>query len=327
MWDRGAVILGKRIPELIVEQTVDMSALQIALQHAHFGSEPFGKDGRKYFDGEDSKDLIKYPPLTAVPQVHEQTVYQPGDQACRVSEDSARRQGCRGARGDASTGPSVSDCAEDGGSPAGAVRRQSSGCACVHADAPERRMSRHRTRTKRAHRSPKRQCRRWSKSSSRPFPTSRQKLLTWSSSLRQNALQSIDAFSLRSCAGVTTPSACPSSIASSSGTGREVRGSDAVRVGNPARAAGFVSTDLSATAAVAADPQRSAGEGSPWWENWAPARKFWRPCGPTTPSSALELPSQRCLRERDTWFFGLLRQAQSGVIVVRLLSNSWTVAY
>ena len=51
MWDRGAVILGKRIPELIVGQTVDMSALQIALQHAHFGSEPFGEDGRKYLMG------------------------------------------------------------------------------------------------------------------------------------------------------------------------------------------------------------------------------------------------------------------------------------
>ena len=81
MWDHGAVILGKRTPERIVEQTVDMPAPQIALQHAHFGREPFGRDGRKYFDGEDSKDLIKYPPLTPVPHAHERTVDQPGDQA------------------------------------------------------------------------------------------------------------------------------------------------------------------------------------------------------------------------------------------------------
>ena len=109
MWDRGAVILGKRIPERVVEQTVDMPVPQIAgeivapvpqfweetgevrqlspLQHAHFGREPFGKDGRKYFDGEDSKDLIKYPPLTLVPQVHERTVDQPGGQACRDPTD------------------------------------------------------------------------------------------------------------------------------------------------------------------------------------------------------------------------------------------------
>ena len=107
MWDRGAAILGKRIPEGIVEQTVDMPAPQIELHHAHSGREPFGKDGRKYFDGEDSKDLIKYPPLTPVQQVHERTVSQPGDQACR---DSA-------ARGDATAGPSGSNCAEYGGSP------------------------------------------------------------------------------------------------------------------------------------------------------------------------------------------------------------------
>ena len=35
MWDRGAAILGKRNPERIVEQTVDMPAPQI--------EEPFGK--------------------------------------------------------------------------------------------------------------------------------------------------------------------------------------------------------------------------------------------------------------------------------------------
>ena len=57
-WSRH---LGKRIPERIVEQTVDMPAPQI--------DEPCGEDGRKYFDGEDSKDFIKYPSLTAVPQV------------------------------------------------------------------------------------------------------------------------------------------------------------------------------------------------------------------------------------------------------------------
>ena len=44
MWDQGAVMHGKRIPERTVEQTVDMPPPQIALQHAHFGREPFGKD-------------------------------------------------------------------------------------------------------------------------------------------------------------------------------------------------------------------------------------------------------------------------------------------
>ena len=105
MWDRGAVILGKRIHERIVEQTVDMPAPQIALQHAHFGREPFGKEGRKYFDGEDSKDLIKYPPLTPVPQVHERTVHQTGEQACRDPADSTHRRSGRCPSGDATTGP------------------------------------------------------------------------------------------------------------------------------------------------------------------------------------------------------------------------------
>ena len=53
-----------------------------------------------------------------------------------VAADSARRQVCRGARGDATTGPSGSDYAEDRGSYAGAVRRDSGGRACDHADAP-----------------------------------------------------------------------------------------------------------------------------------------------------------------------------------------------
>ena len=104
IWDRGAAILGKHTPERIVEQIVDTPAPQIAGEHAHFGREPFDKDGRKYFDGEDYKDLIKYQPLTPVPQVHEQTVYQQGDQVCR---DSA-------ARGNATTGPSDSNGAECG---------------------------------------------------------------------------------------------------------------------------------------------------------------------------------------------------------------------
>ena len=43
-----------------------------------------------------------------------------------------RRHTC----GDAATAPSDSDCVEDSGNPAGAVRRQSCGGACEHADAP-----------------------------------------------------------------------------------------------------------------------------------------------------------------------------------------------
>ena len=39
-------------------------------------------------------------------------------------------------RGDATTGPSGSNCAENGGSHDGAVNRQSSGCACHHAGMP-----------------------------------------------------------------------------------------------------------------------------------------------------------------------------------------------
>ena len=49
---------------------------------------------------------------------------QPGDQARRDSAEYVRRHGCRHACGDAPTGPSGSDCAGDGGRPAGAVHRQ-----------------------------------------------------------------------------------------------------------------------------------------------------------------------------------------------------------
>ena len=59
----------------------------------------------------------------------------PGEQACRVPTD-LHQQGCRSARGDATTGPPGSDSGEDGGGPTGALRRQSCGGACVHADAP-----------------------------------------------------------------------------------------------------------------------------------------------------------------------------------------------
>ena len=69
-----------------------------------------------------------------VPQI--ETADQSGDHACRVSADSQRRQGCRPACGDATTGPSGSDCAGEGGGPAGAVRRQNGGSGCDHAGAP-----------------------------------------------------------------------------------------------------------------------------------------------------------------------------------------------
>ena len=69
--------------------------------------------------------------------IFEQTVDHPGDQACRVPTDTIHRQGCcRYACGDATTGPSDSDWVEDRGSPPGAVRRQSCGDACDHADVP-----------------------------------------------------------------------------------------------------------------------------------------------------------------------------------------------
>ena len=79
-----------------------------------------------------TEDLIKYQPLTPVSQ----TVDQPGDQACREYADSLHRPRRLCARVDATTGPSSSDGAENGGSHAGAVRRQSSGCACDHASMP-----------------------------------------------------------------------------------------------------------------------------------------------------------------------------------------------
>ena len=52
------------------------------------------------------------------------------------ARDHADHAGYRRARGYATTGPSGSDCAEDGGSPAEAVRRQDGGGACDHAVAP-----------------------------------------------------------------------------------------------------------------------------------------------------------------------------------------------
>ena len=64
------------------------------------------------------------------------TVHQPGDQARRFPADFPHLQSCRYACGDAVTGPSDSDCIEDSGKPAGAVRRQSCGRACDQADGP-----------------------------------------------------------------------------------------------------------------------------------------------------------------------------------------------
>ena len=58
-------------------------------------------------------------------------VDQPGDQACRDPADSIHRRGCRCPCGDATTGPSVSDCAEDGGSP-DTVHRKNYGRPCDH---------------------------------------------------------------------------------------------------------------------------------------------------------------------------------------------------
>ena len=53
----------------------------------------------------------------------EQTVDQPGNQACRILADTVHRQGyCRHACGVTATGPLYSDCVEDCVSPAGEVR-------------------------------------------------------------------------------------------------------------------------------------------------------------------------------------------------------------
>ena len=59
---------------------------------------------------------------------------QPGDQACRDSTDPVHQQACGRAYCDTATGTSGLDCAGDGGSPDGAVRRQSGEWAGDHAD-------------------------------------------------------------------------------------------------------------------------------------------------------------------------------------------------
>ena len=61
---------------------------------------------------------------------------QPGDQACRLPADTVHRQCCCRAYCDTATGPSVSDCAKDGGSPAGAVHRQFCGRPFDQPDQP-----------------------------------------------------------------------------------------------------------------------------------------------------------------------------------------------
>ena len=124
-----------QVKEDISERTmiVDMPLLQTLQERiaerapiaAHFGREPFEKDGRKYFDCENSKNSIKNPPLTPIDQ--------PGDQARRDPADPIHRQGWQYACGDATTGLSDSDGAEDRESPTDAVRRESCGCACDHA--------------------------------------------------------------------------------------------------------------------------------------------------------------------------------------------------
>ena len=58
------------------------------------------------------------------------------DQARRDSADTVHRQGCCRASCDTATGPSVSDCAKEGGSSAGAVHRQFCGRPCDQPDQP-----------------------------------------------------------------------------------------------------------------------------------------------------------------------------------------------
>ena len=57
-------------------------------------------------------------------RMHEQTVDQPGDQACQDPADLPHRQGWQYDCYDVMTGPSVSDCTEDGETPAGAARER-----------------------------------------------------------------------------------------------------------------------------------------------------------------------------------------------------------
>ena len=67
---------------------------------------------------------------------------QPGDQACCLPAGTVHRQGYCRAYCDTPTGPSVSDCAKDGGSPAGAVHRQFCGRPFDQPDQPGDRASR-----------------------------------------------------------------------------------------------------------------------------------------------------------------------------------------
>ena len=64
-----------------------------------------------------------------VEQIVDWPVPQIEEQIAEVAKTTTRRHGCRHACCDAPTGPSGSDCASDGGSPAGAVRRHSRGRA------------------------------------------------------------------------------------------------------------------------------------------------------------------------------------------------------
>ena len=78
---------GEQTGLVLVPQIMDVIAERT---HAHFGREPFEKDGRQYFDCEDH-------------------------QVCRVPADSMYRHGCRYACGDATTGPANSDAGDDAG--------------------------------------------------------------------------------------------------------------------------------------------------------------------------------------------------------------------
>ena len=64
------------------------------------------------------------------------TIAHTGDQTRRDSADAVHRQGCCRAYCDTATSPSVSDCAKDGGSPAGAVHRPSCGRPFDQPDQP-----------------------------------------------------------------------------------------------------------------------------------------------------------------------------------------------
>ena len=116
----------ERISETICEKIVDAPVPQTVDEPVPSFQEEFDKMIELFPEERVPKRIIQgFTPQERVSErANEQIVDQPGDQARRVPADFIHRQGCRSSCGDGTTGPSVSDSAEDREHPAGAVHRQ-----------------------------------------------------------------------------------------------------------------------------------------------------------------------------------------------------------